>query len=77
MFIAGFDGGAQALKYILGQGSVIRADAALPVYNIGQASVWVPVNIFAKKGPTTSISTPILVTHQTQAVGKQLIAAAG
>ena len=74
MCIVGFDGGQRALAAIL-KGGVIKATAALDLLKIGAAAVSIPVNIIEKNGaPRVSRPDPLLVTHATQALGKQLLA---
>jgi ribose transport system substrate-binding protein len=73
VFLAGFDGDRQAMQLVL-DGGFVKADAALPLKQIGEAVVWVPANIIEKKTPVSYTAQYALVTPQSRAVGQRLIA---
>jgi len=72
-YTAGFDGSKNALEQLLIPGSVVRASAALDLFAIGRAAVWVPVNIIEKKKPTSYLAPYTFVTQSTPALAKKLI----
>ncbi len=73
VWIGGFDGSKAAMQKIL-SGEINGATAALHLKAIGRAVAWIPANILEKKEPTFFSHPYILITHDTQAIGQQLIA---
>jgi ribose transport system substrate-binding protein len=73
MYITGFDGSRVAMKRVLA-GSVIRSVAALPLKKIGESAIDVPANIIEGKQPTKIKHKYVLVSLETAANGRKLIA---
>jgi ribose transport system substrate-binding protein len=73
MYITGFDGSRVAMKRVLA-GSVIRSVAALPLKKIGNSAIDVPANILEGKQPTKIKHKYVLVSLESAAAGRKLIA---
>jgi hypothetical protein len=67
------DGSLTALQQIL-NGEYVGASGALPLKEIGRQAVRIPVNLLTGKGPKHYIAKYLIVTNQTPALAKKLIA---
>jgi ribose transport system substrate-binding protein len=73
VWIAGFDGSLTALQQLLNK-EYVGASAALPLKEIGRQAVLIPVNLLKGKGPKLFNAKYLLVTQNTPALAKKLIA---
>jgi ribose transport system substrate-binding protein len=73
VWISGLDGSLTAMQQLL-NGEYVGASAALPLKEIGRQAVRIPVNILKRKGPKAYVAEYLLVTNNTPALAKKLIA---
>jgi ABC-type sugar transport system substrate-binding protein len=73
VWIAGMDGSLTAMQQLLNH-EYVGASGALPLKEIGRQAVRIPVNLLTGKGPSHYVAKYLLVTNDTPALAKQLIA---
>lgn len=73
VWLAGYDGSRIVMQMIMDQ-EMIGCTASIPLREIGQACIWVPVNVIEGKTPTDYAAPYKLVANDTPEVAKQLIA---
>jgi ribose transport system substrate-binding protein len=73
VWLAGFDGSRVAMKLLLSK-QMTGCLGAIPLKDVGRAAVWVPANLIEGKTPTKYSGPYKLVTNDTPALAKKLIA---
>jgi ABC-type sugar transport system substrate-binding protein len=73
VWLAGYDGSRVAMKLLLSK-DMIGCTAAIPLKQIGRAAIWVPANLIEGKKPTGFLGPYQLVSNNTPALAKKLIA---
>jgi ABC-type sugar transport system substrate-binding protein len=73
VWLAGYDGSRVVMQLLLDR-EMVGCTASIPLREIGQACVWVPVNVIENKEPKDYAAPYKLVSNDTPEVARQLIA---